>query len=280
MLDSYRLLNAMIETGVAATPLAERMDGLAMGGPAAGGLGTFASGLADGVGSDAHRHPARHLIKTALAAGEIADSVAPPIGATADQGRSHRVSGTAMNDDGRGFQPFEDLGAAKTYLERLSGRLFGDDLSETGGLVLLRRLAASVLAASPGEPYSTPAPGDAVEALRREDPELSDMRAMLMVRTMLAAAKAGGALSPGDRHRIVEKLDAAGLSAEERAFAERELDKPLDVSAIVDDIGDRLTAAEVYTASLLALDLESPLERAYLADLGSRLGIAIAADRH
>ncbi len=277
MLDTHRLLNTLIETGVAATPLAERVDGLAMGGFAAGGLGTLVSGLADGVGNETHRHPARRLIDTALASDRTED---PAIAATAAPVRGDDGPHATTDDDTIGFHPFDDLGAEKTYLERLSRRLFGDDLQETGGLTLLRRLAASVLAASPGEPYSTPTPAEAVEALWHEDPEQSDMRAMLMVRTMLAAAKAGGALCPGDRHRISEKLDNAGLSAEERMFAERELDKPLDVASIVDDIGDRLTAAEVYTASLLALDLESPVERAYLADLGSRLGISIAGDFH
>jgi len=277
MLDTHRLLNTLIETGVAATPLAERMDGLPMGGLAAGGLGTFFSGLADGVGNEGYRHPARRLIDTALGSEQVGDSAtAATSKPVCGDGGAHATT----DDDATGFHPFDDLGAAKTYLEHLSRRLFGDDLRETGGLTLLRRLAASVLAASPGEPNSTPTPGEAVEALWLEDPEQSGTRAMLMVRTMLAAAKAGGTLTPDDRHRIREKLDTAGLSAEERMFAERVLDKPLDVGSIVDDIADRLTAAEVYTASLLALDLKSPLECAYIADLGSRLGISIAGDLH
>lgn len=261
MINIKSLLNLMIETGVSSRSLSERMNELAKGGAIAGGIGTLTAGFADGVGIDEELHPARRLIQFVLTTEGTPEIALQTTNPEAESELSYRA--------------FEDFTSSRTYLQRLSEQMFGDGLSETGGLLLLRQLGASLLAASSAEPYSTPSPREATETLRNENNMESDLRAMLLVRTMLSAAKAKGELKPGERHRIIEKLKSAGLTEEEQRFAELELDKPLDVKSLVADIGDRMTAAEVYSASLLALELDSPAERAYLADLGSRLGISM-----
>lgn len=271
MFDVQRVINAMIETGVAGQSLAHRMGALSMPGSSASLPSQPTWGLSDGLGDQAHPHKASQWI-TATLANDLDDD--PSFVAWPENDNAAR--GGALADNAQiEFRSVANLRSEKMYLQRLSERLFGDSVGEAGGLALLRQLGASLLAACPSEPYSTASPGEAIDALGTEDPTMSSMRAMILIRAMLAAAKAGGTLTRGDVHRIVSKLGKAGLSDEELRFAEAQLEKPLDVGAIVSDIGDRLTAAEVYVASLLALNLDSPSECAYLEDLGSRLGIVV-----
>lgn len=72
---------------------------------------------------------------------------------------------------------------------------------------------------------------------------------------------------------IVEKLEAAGAGPEERAFIEQEIAAPLDIDALVADVTDDLTAAQVLTASTLAINVDTEAERQYLETLASRLNL-------
>jgi uncharacterized membrane protein YebE (DUF533 family) len=50
-----------------------------------------------------------------------------------------------------------------------------------------------------------------------------------------------------------------------------ELRKPLDVDAVARAAQSPEEAAEIYTVSLLAIDVDNPAERGYLAMLAARL---------
>ena len=50
-----------------------------------------------------------------------------------------------------------------------------------------------------------------------------------------------------------------------------ELRKPLDVDAVAQGARTPEQAAEIYVASLLAIDVDNPAERGYLAMLAARL---------
>ena len=115
---------------------------------------------------------------------------------------------------------------------------------------------------------------------RAPEPEpaaLDDAHAMLLIRTMIAAANADGEITPDVRERITSKLDQAGAGAEERAVLARELENPRSVDQIVREVHDRETAEQVYLASRLAMNPDTPAERAYLEFLASRL--ELPADR-
>jgi uncharacterized membrane protein YebE (DUF533 family) len=115
---------------------------------------------------------------------------------------------------------------------------------------------------------------------REPEPEpaaLDDAHAMLLIRAMIAAANADGEITPDERERITSKLDQAGAGAEERAVLERELQNPRSVDQIVREVHDRETAEQVYLASRIAMNPDTPAERAYLEFLASRL--ELPADR-
>ncbi len=92
-----------------------------------------------------------------------------------------------------------------------------------------------------------------------------------LVRAMVAAAKSDGHVSPEERRRIAQQLDGLQIGVEERAFLEDELSAPLDIDAIARDAANPEQAAEIYAASLLAIDPNGAAERGYLAMLAARL---------
>ena len=106
-------------------------------------------------------------------------------------------------------------------------------------------------------------------------PELETMTepatAELIVRAMISAAKADGEVSEDEIQRIVGRIGADGLSEEEKQFMIAELRRPLDLAALVAEVPNEMVAAEVYAASLLAIELDTPAEAAYLRQLAQAL---------
>lgn len=117
---------------------------------------------------------------------------------------------------------------------------------------------------TPPEGPFMPAPGD--EAA-------NDALGQALVRAMIAAAKADGRIDADEKERIFKRLEDMNLSAKEKAFVFDELSTPLDMEAVVRGADTPEHAAEIYAASLVAIDGESATERAYLSALASRLNL-------
>lgn len=95
----------------------------------------------------------------------------------------------------------------------------------------------------------------------------------LIVRAMIAAAKADGKVDEQEMERIAGKVGVDGISPEERQMVVEELRRPLDLNALVADVHNPIVAAEVYGASLLAIDIDTEAEIAYLGQLARALGL-------
>jgi uncharacterized membrane protein YebE (DUF533 family) len=93
----------------------------------------------------------------------------------------------------------------------------------------------------------------------------------LALRAMIAAAKADGQIDDAEMERILDRLDADDVTDAERRFVLDEIRKPLDVADLANDVRHPAQAAEVYAASLLAIDIDSEAERAYLRTLATQL---------
>jgi len=87
---------------------------------------------------------------------------------------------------------------------------------------------------------------------------------MLLIRAMIAAAHADGEITLDERQRITTKLDQAGAGADERAVLERELQNPRSVDQIIREVRAPDTAEQVYLISRLAMNPDTPAEKAYL----------------
>lgn len=95
----------------------------------------------------------------------------------------------------------------------------------------------------------------------------------LVLRAMIAACKADGEVDEAELQRIVGRIDDDGVSAQEKQFLIDELRKPLDLQALTAAVPNPGVAAQVYAASLLAIDLDSAAERDHMRNLGVLLGL-------
>ncbi|MEE4136777.1 MAG: tellurite resistance TerB family protein [Desulforhopalus sp.] len=98
----------------------------------------------------------------------------------------------------------------------------------------------------------------------------------LLVRAMIAAAKADGRVDNQELERIVGKIGTDGVSDEERQFVSEELRAPVDIAGLAAAVTSPVVAAEVYAASLLAIEADTPEEIGYLRDLAAALGLDAA----
>jgi uncharacterized membrane protein YebE (DUF533 family) len=150
-----------------------------------------------------------------------------------------------------------------------------------GALALLGTLAMQALQKNWGQQQTPTDPN----ALAREAPlglrapqnateeQELDQRALLMVRAMINAAKADGEIDRQEIERISAKLGDAASDQEARAFLVQEMQQPSDVDGITRQVSSPELAVQVYAASLLAIEVDTPAERAYLRDLAGRLGL-------
>jgi uncharacterized membrane protein YebE (DUF533 family) len=94
-----------------------------------------------------------------------------------------------------------------------------------------------------------------------------------LVRAMIAAAKADGEIDGKEKAVIFERLNAMELDAGAKAFVFDELSNPADINKVVADVRSPEHGVEIYAASVMAIDVDSPAEKAYLAMLAARLGL-------
>ncbi len=97
---------------------------------------------------------------------------------------------------------------------------------------------------------------------------------LVLIRAMIAAAKADGHIDDAERALIMDKVKAADVSGEAAAFIERELASPTDLDALVAAARTEEQRVELYTASRLTIEPDSRAERGYLDLLAGRLGLA------
>jgi len=99
----------------------------------------------------------------------------------------------------------------------------------------------------------------------------------LILRAMISAAKADGQIDQAEMEKIVGRASADGVTDEEKAFVMAEMRGPVDVAALAAEVRSPAQAAEVYAASLLAIDIDSEQEKAYLRALATALRLDEAA---
>lgn len=101
-----------------------------------------------------------------------------------------------------------------------------------------------------------------------------------LLRAMIAAAKADGHIDATEQAGIFARLDALPLDADDKAFVIDELRAPLNIDAVAAGARTPEEAAEIYAASLLAIDVDNAAERGYLAMLAARLNLDAALVKH
>lgn len=99
--------------------------------------------------------------------------------------------------------------------------------------------------------------------------------AQLLLRAMIAAARADGTVDRAERASIAARLDASGLTATERDHVLAGFDRPASIEELAAGARDPMLAAQLYAAAFGAAGELSPEERAWL----DRLGVALKLDK-
>ncbi|MGR9374393.1 tellurite resistance TerB family protein [Rhizobium leguminosarum] len=132
--------------------------------------------------------------------------------------------------------------------------------------------AAPSDAPSANNPVLLPPPAES--GFGPASPAGSNEFVLVLIRAMIAAAKADGHIDDAERALIMDKVKAADVSGEAAAFIEQELASPTDIDALVAAATTEEQRVELYTASRLTIDPDSRAERGYLDLLAGRLGLA------
>ena len=94
--------------------------------------------------------------------------------------------------------------------------------------------------------------------------------AALMLSAMIQAAKSDGEIQDAEKERLLGNL--GDVSEAEMAFVQAEMAKPVDIVVLVRHVPAGLEQ-QVYTMSVMAIDLDSQAEAQYLHDLATALEI-------
>lgn len=97
-----------------------------------------------------------------------------------------------------------------------------------------------------------------------------DAAAALMLRSMLMAAKCDGRIDEAEKQKLLGNLGE--ITPAEKRFIEAELAAPVDVEGLARQV-PRGLEPQVYTMSVMAIDLDSQAEARYLDALAKALGV-------
>ena len=101
----------------------------------------------------------------------------------------------------------------------------------------------------------------------------AEENAKLMIRAMIQAAKSDGEIDAAERETILSHLKDA--SEDEIAYVKAELDAPVDIAGLAAAVGEG-AKAQVYSAALMAITVDTEAEKAYLQGLATALGLDAA----
>ncbi|MFO7646218.1 MAG: tellurite resistance TerB family protein [Desulfosarcina sp.] len=141
-----------------------------------------------------------------------------------------------------------------------------------GALAVLGAMAYSALKKAQQTPREVPLgirePQNAEEKKQLED------EAKITLKAMINAAKADGQIDQTEIQRILGRLEEGGADSEARDFVLAEMGKPLDLASLTAAArGNLQLGAQLYAASLLAIEVDTAAERQYLQDLAEGLGL-------
>lgn len=257
MIDFKSVLGTLMESGLA--PSASQRIGNAYGQPRQGGgdLGSVLSGV---LGSA--RQAAGDTKREAQAGNPMAVG---GLGALAGA-----VLGGLRGSPARGALG----GAALAVLGQIAAQALQKNMG--GGAAAAPAQPEGRPAAAGHQPAAPAAPSAPLPTAPGDGGQDDDARAELLLKAMINAAKADGQIDGTEMNAILAKLDESGTGPEARDFVLAEMRRPLDVDGLVAAAATPDLAAAVYAASAMAIRVDTPAERSYLAQLAARLRLSPA----
>ncbi len=173
-------------------------------------------------------------------------------------------------------------GLASNMLTSKKGRKLGKKALKMGGIAAVGALAYGAFQKYNSSQTTTAQPAPAAAPLQeapagsaflppKNDIASEEKLGMALVRAMIAAARSDGTLDAQESQAIFQKIESLDLTAQEKDLLIQEMGRPVDMDAIVQSASSQELAAEIYIASLLAIDVDTVEEQSYLGMLAARL---------
>jgi uncharacterized membrane protein YebE (DUF533 family) len=178
-------------------------------------------------------------------------------------------------------------------LKQVAGAMFGGSSGQgnagagLGSMAIFGTLAAQALEMAKGmmsgvqaAPAGAPVPhmddqSALIAGMRTPNNPAERQQAMdmatLTIKAMMTAMKADGQLDEREKGLLLGKLQEGGITPEEQRFVDEEMQKPIDLDGLVRDVPNQQAAAQLYAASLMAIEVDTDAERRYLSDFASKL---------
>jgi uncharacterized membrane protein YebE (DUF533 family) len=160
-------------------------------------------------------------------------------------------------------------GALGLLLGSKNGRKIGGTVLTYGGLAALGAIAYKAYSnwqTQQNSSNSTPP-----QTIDRLAPAEAEQHSRAILIALIAAAKADGHIDERERQLIDGEVGKLTQDNELLTWIDQELKKPLDPTAIAAVATSHEMAAEMYLASVLVIDEENFMERAYLQEFANQL---------
>ena len=165
-------------------------------------------------------------------------------------------------------------GALGLLLGNKKARKFGGKALTYGGLAALGVMAYKAYGNWQAQ-HAGSAPAREPQTVDRLPAPQAELHSQAILKALVAAAKADGHVDARERALIEEEMaKLSGNDLQLQRWLEQELNRPLDPAAVAAAATTPEMAAEVYLASVLMVDEEHFMERAYLDELARQLQLA------
>ncbi|MBF8675365.1 tellurite resistance TerB family protein [Pseudomonas fulva] len=165
-------------------------------------------------------------------------------------------------------------GALGVLLGSKKARKFGGKALTYGGLAALGVLAYKAYGNWQAQQANEQAPTSEPQTVDRVPAAQVEQHSQAVLRALVAAAKADGHVDERERALIEGEFTRLDGDREVQQWLHAELDKPLDPAEVARAAQTPEIAAEMYLASVMMVDQENYMERAYLDELARQLGLA------
>lgn len=162
-------------------------------------------------------------------------------------------------------------GALGLLLGNRRVRKMGGKVAMYGGLAAVGALAYKAYGDWKQQQGGAGAASAAPQTFDALPPAEIESHSQAILKALIAAAKADGHVDDRERQVIEGEFSRLDAAPEVRQWLQAELQKPLDPAEVARAATTPEMASEMYLASLLAVDEQNFMERAYLDELARQL---------
>jgi uncharacterized membrane protein YebE (DUF533 family) len=165
-------------------------------------------------------------------------------------------------------------GLAGLLLGSKSARKIAGPVAQLGGIAAVGTLAYQAWqtwqANQKGQSPALTGDAEGTTFLPQSAAMRNDM-SLAVLSAMIAASKSDGHIDAAEQEKIFARIDEDDLSSEEKAYLMDQFRRPLNIPDLVAMAKTPELAAEIYTASVLAIQPDTASEISYLNNLAGAL---------